>query len=1032
MTDRDTGMEPRLSAKPARWPLRALLWVSLTLAGQFAWAQTPVSLFQSFVGHVNYEATGGSLRTQPNTVDPCALTGSSTGTIAGMPGGATIRAGYLYWSGSGSTLDTAVTLNGSTVNADRTFTATFVFNGTDYDFFSGFADVTPLIAGNGSVTFSGLSANNGSPHCSVQAVLAGWALVVVYEDASEDLRAVNVFDGFQFFRGSALNLTVDTFRIPPTPVNGKVTHITWEGDPQNSGSLGGFSESLTFNGSLLDDGLVPPGSSPAVQQFDGTVNTLGVTTSYGVDVDTYDVSSLLSPGDTSATTTYSSGADLVLLSAEVISFTTEPVVDLEISKTHTGDFLVGAAHDYDIQVNNNGPENEPNPIQVVDTLPAGLAFLGYSGSGWLCAAVGQDVTCDHPGPLAVGAGLPSLTLTVQVGAAAAPIANNTATVGSASVDGDATNDSSTDPTNILVSDLSTSTKTVLDLNGSDADPGDVLRYTITLQETANLPATGVRVTDDIPVLINNFTVISLPPGSTDASTGVGTGANGTGFLDVTGIAVAAGGTAALVFEVTISGAANPGDVIANLADVISGNGIGAQPLAPNVIVSQSQIPNGGTKRLYLFDGSTADPNGFNQGPAPYLSRTPPPGGQGNVPVDKTQAPVTWRLTPEIQSSLSLDATSVPVTLYVSKGGGMGGSASRTLTASLATTGAAVGPLGTPVTQTFAAPPSGSPIPITFNIPHAGVSNLPAATQINLTLTNTTPGMGNRRVRVFPLSGGNRSTIDLPALNVIDVVSSDSFDAPYPGGAPAPNVAPGASVSLRAQISDPFGSFDINQVRLDLTDSTGTPLLAGQLMTRVADTAADAATFEFTYVVPLAAAGGTWSFTVTAFEGTEGTIEDTRTNTFNVVVPPLILVTKSAVTVSDPVNGATDAKAIPGAVVLYTVEVLNQGSGPVDSNSLVVTDTVPVGTAVYVDTGSGDPVSFLDGAPPSGLIYNYSTDVTFSNQPGGGPPYSYVPTPDPQGYDPLVTGLRVNPGGALNPSGAPGDPGFQLRFQVRLD
>src|SRR4030095_9823592 len=103
----------------------------------------------------------------------------------------------------------------------------------------------------------------------------------------------------------------------------------------------GVSESLTFNGSLLDDGLVPAGSSPTVQQFDGTVNTGGVLTSYGVDVDTYDVSSFLAPGNTSATTTYSSGADLVLLSAEVISFTTEPIVDLAVTKSHSGNFVAG-------------------------------------------------------------------------------------------------------------------------------------------------------------------------------------------------------------------------------------------------------------------------------------------------------------------------------------------------------------------------------------------------------------------------------------------------------------------------------------------------------------------------------------------------------------------------------------------------------------------------------------------------------------------------------------------------------------------
>ena len=150
-----------------------------------------------------------------------------------------------------------------------------------------------------------------------------------------------MFDGFQFFRGSAVTLTPNNFRVPPAPFDGKLASVTWEGDPQNSGPLGGFSESLTFNGNLLDDGIVPPASNPAVQQFDGTINTLALNNTHGVDIDTYDITPFLSPGDTSGSSVYSSGGDLVLLSAEIISITTEPVSDIAITKSHTGNFVAG-------------------------------------------------------------------------------------------------------------------------------------------------------------------------------------------------------------------------------------------------------------------------------------------------------------------------------------------------------------------------------------------------------------------------------------------------------------------------------------------------------------------------------------------------------------------------------------------------------------------------------------------------------------------------------------------------------------------
>ena len=452
-------------------PTTALAILAVMVMSAFpAHSQTPVTLFQNVVGRVNFEVTGGSLRTEPNTGNSCAVGPSSTSPLANIPATATIRNAYLYWAGSGSTVDSSVTLNGNTVTAGRTFTATFNAFNTNFDFFSGFADVTALVGGNGIYTFSGLTVNTGAPHCGSSAVLAGWSMVVVYEDATEDLRAVNIFDGFQFFRGSSIGLTIDTFRVPPSPINGKLAVITWEGDPQNSGSLNGFSESLTINGNVIDDGIVPPASSPTIQQFDGTVNTLGVSNSHGVDVDTYDISPFLSPGDTSASMGYSSGGDLVLLTAQVVSVTTEPVVDLAIQKSHSGNFTVGSNHDYLIQVSNSGPEPEPNPIQVDDTLPNGLTFVSGAGTGWTCASSGQDVTCTHPGPLAVGASLPDLTITVAVGAAAVPSVDNTATVTSASVDNTAANDSSTDTTVVIGPDLSTSTKTVVDLKRRRCEP----------------------------------------------------------------------------------------------------------------------------------------------------------------------------------------------------------------------------------------------------------------------------------------------------------------------------------------------------------------------------------------------------------------------------------------------------------------------------------------------------------------------------------------------------------------------------------
>jgi hypothetical protein len=81
--------------------------------------QTPITRFARFTGTINFVATGGSLRTQPNGGNACAVGASSSQALAGIPAGASIVAAYLYWGGSGAAVDANVTLNGQAVAAQR-------------------------------------------------------------------------------------------------------------------------------------------------------------------------------------------------------------------------------------------------------------------------------------------------------------------------------------------------------------------------------------------------------------------------------------------------------------------------------------------------------------------------------------------------------------------------------------------------------------------------------------------------------------------------------------------------------------------------------------------------------------------------------------------------------------------------------------------------------------------------------------------------------------------------------------------------
>ncbi|MFK8017778.1 MAG: hypothetical protein AB8G17_20310 [Gammaproteobacteria bacterium] len=478
-----------------------------------ALAQTQVSLFDSFAGDYDYVVIGGSLRNSPNSgtgANACSLDATDSASLPTIPGGSSLVAAYLYWGGSGATPDTSVTLNGANVPADRVFTDTFVLGNT-YNFFGGFADVTSQVAlGSGqNFTFGGLAVTTGAPFCAVQAVVAGWSLFVVYENSvTEPLRVINVFDGFQIFRGGSITLNPSNFVIPALP-DGRRTVVTWEGDVENSAALGGFSENLTFNGSPLIDAL-----NPLSNQFNSTINATGTTTEFGVDIDQYDISALLSPGDTSATTVYSSGGDLVILTLEVIGVSNAETADLALTKTHSGDFVARQNNDYRIVVSNAGPSDEANPVTVTDVLPSGLTFVSAQGAGWSCAAAGQTVTCTNSAPLADGQTYPDLVLTVFADQTTVPSVTNTASVSSATFDNQASNNQDTDPTNVLDLDptlvVLKTAQTVSDpINGTvnpKAIPGADVQYTIAVSNTGAGPVDGgsLIVTDALPANASLF------------------------------------------------------------------------------------------------------------------------------------------------------------------------------------------------------------------------------------------------------------------------------------------------------------------------------------------------------------------------------------------------------------------------------------------------------------------------------------------------------------------------------------------------
>jgi uncharacterized repeat protein (TIGR01451 family)/fimbrial isopeptide formation D2 family protein len=1027
--------------------------LGLAILPSAALAGTGVTLFNSFAGNIDFVTTGNTLRAGNNASNASACdlqsglqgtavnAGTASGTISGIPAGSSIQAAYLYYVGASSTVDSTVTFNGTAVTASRTFTDTTVS-----PWFGGFVDVTGLVSGNGTYSFTGLTVDNAanSVYCTgSQTEVAGWALVVIFSNPSQAYRVVNVYDGFQVFQNNSITLVPANFKVPSPALSGsKFAVITWEGDSTLSGN-----ETLSFNGTTLTDAC-----NGTNNQYNSTINTILCTGNantddvfYGVDIDTFSVDGFVSSGQTSATTFYQSGQDAVVLTAQIISISDAPVSDLTISKVHNGTFAYGANGTYTITVTNTGPTATSGTTKVTDTLPAGETYVSATGTGWSCSAVGQAVTCNSTQVVANGANFNPITLTVAVATSAGTSLVNTATVAvdPADFDNDGTNNSSSDTVSnaagtLIHPDLSNSTKTVFNPGGGDYNVGDTVQYTITLNESAGVDAGNVSVADDIPANLSGFTTTGVTvTGSsstvTNSSTNTG-GSNGDGLLSISNITVPANGSVTIVFTAQVkTGTANcTGIDNTGTITYAAGSPTTLTVTAPTVTVAQSSCVNpiNGDKAIYPYDNLT-------------ITRTAPTAGGGGRTINGNTITDTWSMAGlPLQEPLQINAGPAKFNLIMAR---TGNNSTRTITATLETSGGAT--IGTGTVSFNSATTTMYTIGFT-----ATATLVPAGQFLKLLIKNNSNNTTNRTVVVSQFAAGvGASSVSFPAGTtanpLVFVKSVNVYNATYPATTTTTVYTPGNTVFVCAVVNDPFGSTDIGSAMITITDSNGTVLVSAAAMTEnppatpgktncdgtadkdVTNTFTLGNSYEFAYTVPPpgSAATGFWTATVTGNEGTEGAVSHTANTAFDVDVPSL-LIAKSVAVATDPIEGTTRSKAIPGATVSYTIQVQNNGRGPVDSGSLVISDPVPTNTALSLP--AKPPFTFTDGATSSGLSIVSGTDtgnITYSNN--GGTSYVYTPACTRPCTDSAITNFKITFNGSMNGKTGGTAPSFTITYNV---
>ena len=165
--------------------------------------------------------------------------------------------------------------------------------------------------------------------------------------------------------------------------------------------------------------------------------------------------------------------------------------DLKLTSTDAPDpVLVGGRVTYTHTVENTGPSTATG-VSLSDTLPAGVTFESATSSQGACSELAGMVTCAL-GVLANGA---SANVEIEVTPQAAGTITNQASVTSTLNDPDPEdNTTSTETTVDPVADLSIT-------QSDDPDPvvsGELLTYTLTVQNAGPQSATGVQLIDDLP------------------------------------------------------------------------------------------------------------------------------------------------------------------------------------------------------------------------------------------------------------------------------------------------------------------------------------------------------------------------------------------------------------------------------------------------------------------------------------------------------------------------------------------------------
>ncbi|WP_316804251.1 Ig-like domain-containing protein [Pedobacter nototheniae] len=690
--------------------------------------------------------------------------------------------------------------------------------------------------------------------------------------------------------GSSTAINADITDAVPVAL----TNVSWTSSVSGTASVTSNPSGTGNNVNL--NAYVPPGAgNTIVVTITGTVNP---ATPIGTISNTATVSPAepLGTGGTSTATT---------------TVKQTPVLTITKSGPSTGN--AGAQVVYSLQVSNTGLSNSLNSV-ITDAIPAGLINVSWMATVQGNANIVSGATGTGPSVSITGnipAGMDNhidVVITGQIDPAfTGPSISNTATITPAEPGNPAVN-SNTITTNITKTANLEITKTGPD----NIVAGQAINYTIKLLNTGPSDATGINVTDIIPVAILNPSWTVTGTGSATSSVGSGTG-------DINIIAALKGnGADVLTISVTgILNAAFTGTTLSNTATATlpagytnSGTPVSSTATTTTATAANVRIVKSGPADIGAGQAIQYTLRVTNAGPSTAVN---------TVITDLLPAGIinaTWTVLPSGGATIITPGT---------------GTGNVNLTADV---------------------PTGSMVIVTIN------ATVDAVTTDGTIISNT--ATANSSVP-DPSTADNTSVFNTKVSNIAEFLVSKSGPATVNIGDPivykivVSNLSPGNITA--AKITDNVPLDPINVTSWTVTTSGGATTTVnggiGNLISTIGD-------------IP-AGAGNTIEITV------NGTVKATNLTVFTNTVTAEAGGTKTS-SVTTSVNNSTDlsivkqapAQVAAGENISYTLKVLN--NGPVDAQGLNIADAVPAGITnvswTAVATGSATVTTGATGTGPN--------------------------------------------------------------------